>query len=100
MSDAFDLRERDSTKNKRDYFLSSIRETDEKIKNLFKDILDERKSTQKILKDNLDRAVTPTGDNQQNISFNSGKGDSRRGSYRNNKENISANTSALLDEDD
>ena len=98
--DTYKENTRDSVRSKKDYFLSSIRETDTQIKKLFEDIIEERKNTQKYLKENFEKVVTPSGSNAPNISFTS-LGNTKLDSKKKNgkEEGNSANTSALLEEE-
>lgn len=93
---------RESVRSQKDFFLNSIKETDQKIKQIFDDIIEERKNTQKFLKDNYERVVTPTS-NANNISFPSaGKTSVRFESKKTSSATRlrpSSNTSALFEND-
>lgn len=45
---------------RKEFFRNSIRETDEKIKKLFDDMIEERNNTNRTLKENFDKIVSPS----------------------------------------
>ena len=60
-------RSKSSSKEQRSFFIQSIKETDNKIKKLFEDILEDRRNTNRTLRENFDKIITPT--NQSSINF-------------------------------